>query len=919
MSKLYLLFLLTMSLSTPLALAQDEEPQGQQGESEIDRLVRLGSVPALESKLGKTPADLARIAEAARNAAGREQRDAARKEKLYGDAEKRYQAVLKALDESDEKPARRDTLKTRAYLDLAGMVMSGWAGGDMNTYEITGGRFGDNKRLIEKLRLSRDYYRKALEIIAPLYEDRFAREDELLALGIFDDVKRYKLDTDFNVGFASLYLGMVLPADSPERAGLLQESEKLFQGLVDFMIGNAEVYQCNLGLAVALSEQKRYDDAMRQFDLAMSQGATPVLIMQTRYEKARALVNNEKFEEARNVLKPLLELNADALPAENRGGKLYVHLAEVWDAYSYLREGLFNARLAAQGGAGHQALEVRARRTRETGLARMQRLQSRGGPWPAVVKLWMASSINENADPATLTTVELKFAADQLSSDKKYAEAVKFLEEARKRTNPDPDVAAQILFDLALNCYRMDDLRSAAANFDRVAREHPANASAEQAAEFAYKCWGQLAQETKAHDDFAKLAASLKTLIDGFKNQPDRDELLWFLPTAQQAAGQYAEAVKGYQAIPKDSKRYDEARFRIAQCGRLAVEAQRDKLSPEAFLSQAQAATKRLTDYAEQALADAKDAAAPTRRKQLTEWAAEASVSAAELLTGPGVEKFTESLGALEGFEDRYGDSDLMSRVLAARIRAYRGLGDFDKARTLLDQYLAAVPAEKAAAVLAGLARGMREEIETQREAGRTQDAAKMARDAVEIFEQLVKSLSANPQQAGQVETVKFGLGRMLYYAGEFDRAEKLAGELLESSPNNGRYIQLRAQVLTARMDAAGSPEAVKAAEDAWAKLLANPALRTSAPELFWEARYNWLSIQLRKGESAEVAKAVRQDRVWYPDLGGPAWSDKFVDLHRRAAEAAGLDPELPGMPGAETAAPQTQPAADGAGSDPLP
>lgn len=907
----YPLLLLSLSVASPLAVAQDEEPQGQQqGESEIDRLVRLGSVKALESKLGKAPADLARLAEAARNGAGRE-RDAAKKEKLYEDAEKRYQAVLKALDESDEKPARRDTLKTRTYLDLAGMILSGWAGGDMNTYEISGGRFGDNKRLLEKLRLARDYYQKARQIIAPLHEDRFAREDELLALGIFDDVKRYKLDTDFNLGFASLYLGMVLPSDSPEKAGLLQEAEKLFQALVDFLPGSAEIYQCHLGLAVALAEQKRYDDSMRQFDLAMDQGATPVLVMQTQYEKARAMVNHEKFEEARTVLKPLLELNPDSLPAEQRGGKFYVHLAQIWEAYSYLREGLFNARLAAQGGPGHQALEVKARRAREMGLAKMQRLQSKGGPWPAVVKLWMASSINENADPATLTTVELKFAADQLSADKKYAEAVKFLEEARKRPNAEPDAAAQILFDLAINYYRLDDFRAAAANFDRVAREHPTHGNAEQAAGFAYKCWAQLAKETKARDDYAKLAASLKTLIDGFKNHADYEEASWLLPNALKASGQLAEASKRFQAVPRESKNYDEAQFQIVLCGRLAVEAQRDSLPPDEFRSQALAAAKRLTDYAGSAMADAKDTAAPSRRERLTSWAAEATVAAAELLAGPGVTQYDPALAALEGFEGRFPESEMTSRVLAARIRAYQGQGSFDKALALLDQALAGLSPDRSAALLAGLARDMREEIERQREAGRIEDAAEMARNAVQIFEKLVSTLSANPQQASQVETVKYGLGRVLYYAGDFDRALKLADELLAASPNNGRFIQLRAQVLTERMNAADSPEALAAADEAWAKLLANPALRTSAPELFWEARYNWLEIQHRKGESAEVAKAIRQDRVWYPGLGGPEWSEKLVELYGRAAEAAGLDPKLPPLPGEEGSSAQSQPSAD--------
>jgi hypothetical protein len=67
--------------------------------------------------------------------------------------------------------------------------------------------------------------------------------------------------------------------------------------------------------------------------------------------------------------------------------------------------------------------------------------------------------------------------------------------------------------------------------------------------------------------------------------------------------------------------------------------------------------------------------------------------------------------------------------------------------------------------------------------------------------------------------------------------------------------------------------------------MLRDPALRSAAPERYWEARYHYLELMLRGGEAAAVENAIRQERVWYPELGGRGWEAKLNALYERAVE----------------------------------
>lgn len=883
--------LIFLSLCLPPAVAQDTK-----ADDEIERLIKFGRVDALERKLGRAPDDLFKIARAARARAGRPRQKRAARDKAYTAADERYQAVLRALETpTDEEPAKRDMDKVRVYVDYAGMILSGWCGGDLDRFEISGGKVGDRTALAAKLNKSRRLYDKALGLVEPLDEDRENLLEEFLALGIYEDVKNYKPDCDFNYAFANLYYAMVAGSEAEDYAAALRTAEEKLQRLIDDGRAGQQIYQCHLGLAMSLREQGKFNRAHRHFRLASEEGADRVVIMQTRYEHARSLIKAGMYEEAREMLAPLLAKDPRNLPAEERGGKFYVHLGRLWDAKSYFAEASTIARAARKGGPGSAAMKIKARRTRETGLGRMNRLVAEGGPWPAVVKLHIADSIREGADPATLSPTELKFAAQKLLDEKKYDQALEFLTEAAGRKDMSAGLAAGILFELGKCHYSMDNLREAATAFDRVANEHKTHANAPQAVEFAYKLWGQLAKETKDKQLYANLAATLKNLVQSYPKHKSRAEALWHLPTALQAAGDYEEASRQLGNVSKSHPKWEEAQHRRTLLARPIILARRDALPPGEYKTEAGKAARTIRRYADDTYARA--AKATTNKQQLLAWTADALVNSAELLVSAGVGKHDEAIEALTDFEKRFAESDLIGRVLACRIRAQLGQGAFEKASQLLHSYLETVTPQEAASVLNGMARSMQGEIDEMRNAGRMDESRKMAGDAVYIFEQLVAAIEGDPQRASQAEIASYGLARMRYFAGKYDEAMQIVAELIKKHPKNGNYQRLNANVLTDRLTDDAPADQLQAARKAWEPLL-SPALRKKSPKLFWEARYNWLALMFREGEAKKVENAIRQDKVWYPSLGGAPWKEKLEALHQEVADKLGIS--LAEMPAAD-------------------
>jgi tetratricopeptide (TPR) repeat protein len=874
-----------------LVAQEDGSTQGD----DIERMVRDGMVEALQSRFrgGRTPEELRLLALAHANKAAQLSDDRQRQQ-AFATAETRYLAWISALEHDREaERVQRRVNAAAARVAYADMILSKWVVADLDKFEITAGKRGETPRLLGLLLKARGVYEQAAETIQPLAEDlRDADrqrtrevEEQYLALGVYDTILRVQLDTRFNLAWTNLYIGIVDPKNTERRTAGLRAAERAFQELVDSDQGGEMAARCRLGLAMTLREQGRHDAAGRYFDSALEGASDRTLAAQIRYERARGEIRGGRFEEARVTLRPLAEKDPDALEPEDRPARFYINLAHLWDANSYLQEAVRLRETAAKSPA-REAIILRADRLRDVGLRKMNRLAARGGSWPTLVQLLVSDTIDPNADVKTLSPAELLFSARHFSEKKKYRHALAELQEAASREKVAPDLAAEILFELGVCHYRCRETRLAAEAFERLAAEYKSHPKAAQAVSYAYQLWATIAEQTKRREDYLHLADVLLNLLQRFPEHEKRAEAMWWLPVALQAGGRYQEAIEQFGNVPADSPQWEEAQYRRVLCGRLLFDAERATLSATELAARARQVTSALKSYAWQAYQRAERARDPDAAR---EWSGAALVSAAEVHASAGIEQYQQALDLLEDFEQRYKGSGQIGRVLAVRINAYRGLRQYEKAASVLEHFLRAVPPEEAGGTLAVVARGMQEEVERLERAGDDDAARKLALQALPTFEQLETWIKAEPSRAKYLDAVWYGLARMRYLAGQYQPAGELVARLLQQDPRDGNYQRLNALILTAALAEDAGEEEVSTAREAWGAMLRDPALRSAVPERYWEARYHYLRLLLREGRAGEVEHAIRQERVWHPDLDVGVWDEKLEELYRRAAAQAGV------------------------------
>ncbi len=871
---------LVLLLAAGTLRAQDAQLTG-----DIERMIRDGLAEPLEARLrgGRTPEEKHQLAQAYANKA-RRTRQPAERVAAYTAADQKYRAWVDALAELPLSGDLAGTVRlAAARAEYGGLLLSGPVALGVDDHEISGGRWGDTAALQGWLSTARQQYEAAAQALAPLVDEVSSREEDLLAAGVFDALLQTDLDVSLNLGWTNYYLAVLAKGEDGQRFERLAAAQKLFQKLLDSGQLGGMAAHCRMALGMTQREQGRLPEAEKTLAAALDADPSPAVAAQVRYELARTQLKGRKFDEARTTLRPLVEQDPDRLAPEQNAGRFYFNLAHLWDANSYLLEAE-SVRGEARDGVARTALLQKARRLRESGLAKLKRLAQRGDPWPTLVQLYVAASVDTQTPLRELSVVELLYTAGALLEAHKYDAALERLREAAGRTDTEKDLAGDVLFELGRCRHLLNDTRGAATAFAQLAADHRQHARAAQAATFAYQLWGQLAEQSHAAGDYSRLADTLRNLLASFADHPQRAEAVWLLPCALQLAGRFDEAADEFAKLPADSPHAEEAQFRRVLCRRKAVEATRATLSADEYRARATQAATGLLRYADEAAARAGDE--PLR------WSAEARLAAAELLLSTGVDDARGALTALEKFDDRGPAHALLGRVLAVRIRAYRGLRDYGAASRMLSQFLQTAAPEEIGATLAGLALGMQSEVERLLAEGADGPARELAQDAIATFDELAKWVHADASRSASEEPVLAGRARMLYLAGQFEPAEAAVRDLLKRAPRNGNYQYLQAQVLTARLAADAPPDALTAAQEAWAALLSDPAIRRRAPERYWEARYNWLALALRLGRATEVDSAITQERIWRPELGGTPWREKLEALLRAARTAQGLPPD---------------------------
>ena len=862
-------------LAAPLAAQQSDD---------VDKLVRDGKVDVLSARYGDT-VDETQLAQLARAQANQARRlaDVVERRSSFLQAERRYRSWINAILARSAKYAEvRDVDAAAARAELAAMILSGSAARMLDEFEIS-----DGKRLDPQLRdllnsagAQCELARQAIEpLIAKMKTADERVADRFLSLGLYDSLRRTEPLVRYNLAWCNLHLAAIMPDANASRPAALRAARLGFQRVIALGPEASVLRLCELGVAIVSRRQGRYDDASARFRKLAGARGDARRAARTAYEWARNEIDAGRFAEARKVLRPALALDPD----QAEEARFYVNLAALWDANSYLAEGRM---LERNRGEGASAVVVRKRseRVREIGLEKLAGLASRGGAWPDLVQLFVEPALRRDRPPAKQLPAELLFNARMLMGEGRPAAAIPLLSEARRRGSLPDGLAGDVLYESAVGHYRVGQTRQAADAFEQLARRYPRHREAPRAIDSACRLRIQLAQQSKEPAAYESAARAALYMLQSFPNHPSTDAARWWIPVALQAAGRYEEAARYFSRVPQTSPHRAEARYRRVLCERLAFERVRATLDANELKSHAAHVTEALRAYAKTARQRAAGHAAD---KRLAGWSAAALLSAAQVSVLDGVEDYQAALDMLGEFEKQYANSALLGRVLVVRIEAFRGLEQFERIKPAVARYLDAATSGRDAAGLARVAEGLAADALRLEAAGELRRTSLLAGVAGSLLERLDQRLAHAAGASAQRRAVRFKLAQMNYLGGRYPQALELVEQLLRGDERDGALRRLRARVLTAALADNSAAAAIAEARDAWAALLSDPRLRDREPQRYWEARYHSLALLLRGGDADSVLRAIRQERVWRPKLGGERWSGMFKELEQQAVARA--------------------------------
>ncbi|NOS99216.1 MAG: tetratricopeptide repeat protein, partial [Phycisphaerales bacterium] len=459
------------------------------------------------------------------------------------------------------------------------------------------------------------------------------------------------------------------------------------------------------------------------------------------------------------------------------------------------------------------------------------------------------------------------------------------------------DLRAEALFHLGVaEHHRGRPLESAQA-FLRAGRDHPTFERGQEAIVQSVRTAAELQSDATgaAGEEVRTLyGEALATLVE---RHPESDAArYWRFFLAQHLAvqGRYDEAAAEYDRVAADHEHGLEARYLAAEARGLALgRSMAGGGDSEKQVGEAATAAIATATAAERGLLEAAEKAkAPERRSELRRLAARAAVLRGELNVMRGVDRGGQAIDALAEFETTYaGESELMGRVLRARLIALQSLGRQDEASGLIPKYIVADPGG-AAGTLQGLFDAMQEEIGRDRAGGRLEDARRRAETACAVAKGLheLAGERADLFRAGAADGLRVQLAEATLESGDYSRAADLfatcydadAGRYDDGQPRDGRVIRGRAEAYygLGRFD-----EALP---------LFNTLFRSAqrGETAWWSALLRDLQCRAElKHDPAGIIKAIEQHKFYDKQMGGPELRRRFDALlttSERRLEAGG-------------------------------
>lgn len=782
---------------------------------------------------------------------------------LVGGAERAYEA---AVERRERDPSSRNANKVaiaRCRVAWASTVLRVGLSRELDRQEITSGLAVPGEMLAARLDQCIGLFQRAEAMLAGLSRAMAADEERFLLEGLADSIRALRRECRLNLSWARTW-----------RAGMAQRARLSLESLTEAERGfdaarqdgdAAQRQDAAIGLATVRRMLRRFDDALAVLNQLKGEALSRAAAARVDFEKARTLLAAERFADARAALRPLIEADARAAAADDAGGRFYVLVAPFLLGDSYLLE-------HAAGGAAD---------LQRRGVETLTALLSRGGEWPEYVDIYLAAR-GVQRDRTERTAAELILLARRAMDESRFADAVPLWKTALSRQPADGD-SPDARYNLGVCLFQTERLDDAAAEFESVASIQPPHSLSDTAMGYAYRCRAEAARSSRDLRAWAALAKTCRLLVERFPKHADAAQAEWLEPLALQEARQFAAARAAFERVPRGSLHYWESRVGRVACRQAEIEGRRAAASGPGDVSE----WNRIADDWLK-LGDDLDAA---RRKNDANVDARIAVDvrlrAVEVLASESCGRFRDALAVLASLDtDEKTDASMRGRMLALRVRCHRGLGQFEQAASVLDEYLKTVPSDKVGDVLLSLSAGMEAEVERLSGLQRTSDARRVAVAAVPTLRELLAWIERQEGRQKEIPIVRMSLVRMLEQAGQSGEALTQLEHLMKADPGNGLYLRRSAR-LTEQMGRGESGSARSArlieAERLWSKLLSDGNLRLTSPETYWEARYRWLRLRLEAGHADEVARGIAAEQAWVPDLGGAPWQGRLLELAEEA------------------------------------
>ncbi|HPF39888.1 MAG TPA: tetratricopeptide repeat protein [Phycisphaerae bacterium] len=794
--------------------------------------------------------------------------------KLIALATQRYREAIRAAEAvagKDGEPGRFRVAQWK--MELADLLLRRVVGPDLDQYEISSGLAFDRAHAMSVLSESAALYEAAGEILEDMrLRSTVDKDDVYLLHGLLGKIGPMIERRVLNGAWCSIYRAMLSEAGESRRARWVADARTAFEETNLDAIDQSIRYNAQLGLGIAMRESRRFDEANAHFMRVVQSTEPPEMTTRALYELSRSYIADGQFAAARETLDRLETETAGMAPT------FYVRLAPLVHAFTYIEE----AKGLPTGSPNRSELEKRAEKE-------FVKLARQGGAWSEIVQIYLNQIAGAERDMSELTTIELGIAAGRWMSEREFDRALQAWDLLLAR-DPAPQERHLARFNKAVCLFQQAKLREAATIFLEEAKLPADEVAAPQTYEYAYRTWKQIAAETQAMDDYLTLADAARLLQSRTPKSPLADEAIWVAALSLEEAKRYEAAIEAYNETPESSPNYWEARRNAARCRQRVYEQLPESATLMTKQRMARAAIdvwKFLADRIDSELDAMREGRSPRDgvgpdRKTLKRWRRDAILSSAAIYAGDDLRDFDACLKMIDNMEPD-------ARQLGLRIRCYQATARPAEANRALEQFIRRGGDEDLGGVLISLAADMQSEIEKLQRFGRRDEARRLAEQTIPTIRYLIEWLEGRPEHREHVTVAQLALIDTLMSAEQLNEAQTLLDRLIEASPSNGVFLRRAAKLREHMADIAPAGDRDRLSDEAearWARLLSDPQLRTNAPRVYWEARYNWLKHQLRHGKAAEVVAGIESERAWAPRLGGPPWQGQLMDLLAKARRA---------------------------------